>query len=128
LRPGEAGGGWRHFVMDQRVPESDRQEFCASTWGAEHALKALIECQAESLYFIARRLYCDLDFMRRLRDCAGWQEIAELQQSWLSDCVADHGREWVRMLGAGFGVNANTPLQCFTSRPASRGRGNGLVG
>jgi hypothetical protein len=123
--------------MDQRVPEADRQpkpafgqtpECGASTWGAEHALKALIECQAESLYFIARRLYCDLDVMRRLQDCAGWQEIAELQQSWFGDCVADYGKEWGRMIGASFGVNANTQLQCFTSRPASRGRRSDLAG
>jgi hypothetical protein len=126
--------------MDQRVPEVDRQlqptfgqdraEFRAPTWGVEHVLKALIECQAESLYFIARRTYCNLDFMRRVWDCAGWQEIAELQQSWCTDCVADYGKEWGRLVGASFGINANTPLQGFTSRPASHGRvlGRGVAG
>jgi hypothetical protein len=90
--------------MDQ--PEADQQprpasgqeptpEFDALTWGSEHVLKALIEYQAETLHFhfIARRTYSNLEFMRRLQHCTGWQEIAQLQQSWITDCVADYGKE-----------------------------------
>jgi hypothetical protein len=36
----------------------------------------MVEYQVESLRFIARRPYCNLEFMRHLRHCAGWQEIA----------------------------------------------------
>jgi len=49
------------------------------TWSAEYALKAMVEYQVESLRFIARRPYCNLEFMRHLRHCAGWQEIAQVQ-------------------------------------------------
>jgi hypothetical protein len=58
------------------------------TWSAEYALKAMVEYQVESLRFIARRTYCNLEFMRHLRHCAGWQEIAQVQQSWFKDFSA----------------------------------------
>jgi hypothetical protein len=48
----------------------------AVTWGAEQALKAMIEYQVESLRFLARRTYCNLEFLRHLRHCAGWQDTA----------------------------------------------------
>jgi hypothetical protein len=125
--------------MDQRVAEAEQQpqpasrqdrvpEFDALTWGAERVLKVLIECQAETLHFIARRTYSNLEFMRRLRDCTGWQERSQLQQSWLTDCVADYGKEWGRMVGMSFQhANSDTPLQWLMYRPVPRGRGNAVA-
>ena len=77
--------------------ETPAPEFDALTWSAEHALKAMVEYQVESLRFIARRTYCNLEFMRHLRHCAGWQEIAQVQQSWFKECVADYGEELGRL-------------------------------
>ena len=67
------------------------------TWGAEEALKAMVAYQVESLRFIARRTYCNLEFMRHLRRCSDWQEIAEVQQCWFKDCAADYGEELSRL-------------------------------
>jgi hypothetical protein len=50
--------------------EAPAPEFDAMTWGAEEALKALVAYQVESLRFIARRTYCNLEFMRHLRHCS----------------------------------------------------------
>ena len=65
--------------------ETPAPECDALTWGAAEGLKAIVEYQVESLRFIARRTYCNLEFMRHLRHCAGWQEIAQVQQSWFKD-------------------------------------------
>lgn len=72
------------------------------TWGAEEALKAMVEGQVESLRFIARRTYSNLEFLRHLRHCAGWPEVAQVQQSWFKECVADYGEELGRLVGTGF--------------------------
>jgi hypothetical protein len=77
-------------------------EFDAMTWGAEQALKSMMEYQVESLRFLARRTYCNLEFLRHLRHCAGWQDMAQVQQSWFKECVADYGEEVARLAGTGF--------------------------
>jgi hypothetical protein len=99
--------------------------------GAEHALKALIEHQMEAIRFVARRTHGDLEFLRRLRHCAGWQEFIELQQSWLKDCVAEYGEEWGRLAGASCQIAANgmAPLESLMYRSATHGRtGDGAGG
>ena len=53
--------------------ETQALEFDAMTWGAEEALQAMVAYQVESLRFIARRTYCNLEFMRHLRRCRDWQ-------------------------------------------------------
>jgi hypothetical protein len=101
------------------------------TWGAERALNALIECQVETFRFVARRAYGDLEFLRQFRHCTGWQEIAQLQQAWLGQCVADYGEEWGRLAGTSFQLAAKdfVPMQGLIYRPAPRGgRGNGSAG
>jgi hypothetical protein len=124
--------------MDQRIahvepkaqPSSGAPEFDALTWSAEQALKALSEYQVETLRFAARRTYSNLEFMRHLRHCTGWQEIAQLQQSWFKECVADYGEEWGRLVGTSFQLAASdfTPLQWLMYRSGHRGRrGNGLA-
>jgi hypothetical protein len=66
--------------VNQHVPGAERRsepstgetqalEFDAMTWGAEQTLKAMIEYQVESLRFLARRIYCSLEFLRHLRHC-----------------------------------------------------------
>ena len=53
------------FGAEQQVKssadETPAPEFDAMTWGAERALKAIVEYQVESLRFIARRTYSNLD-------------------------------------------------------------------
>jgi len=77
--------------------ETQAPELDAMTWGAEQALKAMIEYQVESLRFLARRTYCNLEFLRHLRHCAGWQDMAQVQRSWFKECVADYGEEVARL-------------------------------
>jgi hypothetical protein len=82
-------------------------EFDAAAFGAEHAVKALVEYQVEAMRFLARRTHANLEFMRRLPHCKGWEEVAELQQTWLKDFVGDYGEEAGRFVG--------TSLQLATS-------------
>ena len=99
------------FGAEQQVKssadETPAPEFDAMTWGAERALKAMVEYQVESLRF------SNLEFMRHLRHCAGWEEVAQVQQSWFKEYVADCGEELGRLAGAGFelGRSEFTPLQ-----------------
>ena len=71
-------------TQNDKAPELD-----AAAFGAEHAMKALVEYQAEAMRFLARRAHANLEFMRRLPHCKGWQELGELQQAWLRDLVGD---------------------------------------
>jgi hypothetical protein len=105
--------------------ETQAPEFDAMTWGAEQALKAMIEYQVESLRFLARRTYCNLEFLRHLRHCAGWQDLAQVQQSWFKECVADYGEELARLAGTGFQLARSdfAPLQGLMYRRAQGGKG-----
>jgi hypothetical protein len=114
-------------VAEQQISstgETPAPEFDALTWSAERALQAMVEYQVESLRFIARRTYCDLEFMRHVRHCAGWQEIAQVQQSWFKECVADYGEELGRLAGAGFQLARSDliPLQWLMYRQARGGK------
>lgn len=111
------------------VGEASIPEFDAMTWGAEHALKAMIEYQVESLRFLARRTYCNLEFMRHLQHCKGVHEIAQLQQAWFKDCAADYGEEVGRLVGTTFQLALSdvAPLQWLMYRPRRRRRGNGAA-
>ncbi len=126
--------------MDQRVggPEREHEpsfnetaalELDAMTWGAERALKAMVEYQVESLRFLARRTHCNLEFMRHLRHCAGLQDIAKLQQSWVKECVADYGEEAGRLFATGFQLSTSdfVPLQSlmYRSGRGARARNSG---
>jgi hypothetical protein len=114
----------RPFSQADEAPELD-----ALTFGAEHALKAIVEYQVESLRFLARRTHANLEFMRHLRQCKEWQDIADLQQAWLKDCIADYGEEVGRFAGTSLQLVTSdlTPLQWLLYRqPARRKRGNGL--
>ena len=105
--------------------ETQAPEFDAMTWGAEQALKAMIEYQVESLRFLARRTYCNLEFLRHLRHCAGWQDMAQVQQSWFKECVGDYGEELARVAGTGFQLARSdfAPLQGLMYRRARGGKG-----
>ena len=107
--------------------ETPAPEFDAMTWGAEEALKAMVAYQVESLRFIARRTYCDLEFMRHLRHCGDWQEIAEVQQSWFKDCAADSGEELSRLASTGFQLAQSdfAPLQRLRYRQSGAKGGGG---
>ena len=110
--------------------ETPAPEFDALTWSAEHAFKAMVGYQVESGRFLARRAYCNLEFMRHLRHCTGWQEIAQVQQSWFKECVADYGEELGRLAGAGFQLARSdlTPLQWLMYRQAGGGKGGNDAG
>ena len=98
----------------------------ASAGGVE-ALKAMVVYQVESLRFIARRTYCNLEFMRHLRRCTDWQEIAEVQQSWFKDCAADYGEELSRLASTGFQLAQSdfAPLQRLMYRQSGAKGGGG---
>jgi hypothetical protein len=116
-------------VSDEREPRSSLSETAAleldaMTWGAERALKAAVEYQVETLRFLARRAYGNLEFMRHLRHCDGPLDVAQLQQSWLKECVADYGEEAGRMFATGFQLSTSdvAPLQWLMYRPGPGGR------
>lgn len=119
--------------MDQRVGGLEREpsvsetaalELDAMTWGAERALKAMVEYQVETLRFLARRTHCNLEFMRHLRHCAGPQDVAKLQQSWFKECVADYGEEAGRLFATGYQLSTSdiAPLQWLMYRPGRSGK------
>jgi hypothetical protein len=101
--------------------------FDAMTWGAEEALKAMVAYQVESLRFIARRTYCNLEFMRHLRHCSTWQEIAQVQESWFKECSADYGEELSRLASTGFQLAQSdfAPLQRLMYRQPRGGKDGG---
>ena len=107
--------------------EAPAPEFDAMTWGAEEALKAMVAYQVESLRFIARRTYCNLEFMRHLRHCRDWQEIAQVQQCWFKDCAADYGEELSRLASTGFQLAQSdfAPLQRLMYSKPGGGKGCG---
>ena len=107
--------------------EAPAPEFDAMTWGAEEALKAMVAYQVESLRFIARRTYCNLEFMRHLRRCRGWPEIAQVQQCWFKDCAADYGEELSRLASTGFQLAQSdfAPLQRLMYSKPGGGKGCG---
>jgi hypothetical protein len=117
-------GAGREVVSAPQEPPAP--EFDAMTWGAEEALKAMVAYQVESLRFIARRTYCNLEFMRHLRHCSNWQEIAQMQQCWFKDCAADYGEELSRLASTGFQLAQSdfAPLQRLMYRQ-SGGKGGG---
>lgn len=113
----------KHVSGTGRELASSAQEtaapaFDAMTWGAEEAVKAMVAYQVESLRFIARRTYCNLEFMRHLRHCGNWQEIAQAQQDWFKDCAADYGEELSRLASTGFQLVQSdfAPLQRLMCR------------
>ena len=107
--------------------ETQAPEFDAMTWGAEEALKAMVAYQVESLRFIARRTYCNLEFMRHHRHCSNWEEIAQVQQSWFKDCAADCGEELSRLASTGFQLAQSdfAPLQRLMYRQSGAKGGGG---
>ena len=107
--------------------ETQALEFDAMTWGAEEALKAMVAYQVESLRFIARRTCCNLEFMRHLRRCRDWQEIAQAQQCWFKDCAADYGEELSRLASTGFQLAQSdfAPLQRLMYSQTRGGKGGG---
>jgi hypothetical protein len=110
-------------------PAGNAPELDALTWGAEHALQSIVEYQVESMRFLARRTYANLEFMRHLRQCKQWQDVTELQQAWLKGLLADCGEEVGRFAGASLqlGTSDLIPLQGLLYRQPARGRrGNGL--
>jgi hypothetical protein len=126
--------------MEQRIavaaerpsPEVDAApELDAVAWSAEHALKAVVEYQIESLRFLARRAHANLEFFRHLRHCQQWQDVSDLQQAWLKECIADCGEEAGRLAGTSLQLATSdlTPLQWLLYRKAGRGKGgNGRAG
>lgn len=106
-------------------PAADAPQLDALTWGAEHALKSIVEFQVENMRFLARRAYANLEFMRHLRQCKRWQDVAELQQAWFKGLLADCGEEAGRCAGAGLQLATSdlTPLQGLLYRQPARGRG-----
>ena len=66
-------------------------EFDAGTFGAEEALKAMVEYQVESLRFVGRRTAGKLEYLRSLCHYIEWQDMAEVQRSWFKEWLAATG-------------------------------------
>ena len=113
-------GARKQANKQEKSPEAETSstEFDAITWGAEEALRALVEYQIESLRFMARRTYGNLELLRHLRHCAGWAEITQVQKFWFKQCLGDYGEEAGRLVAIGFQLARNdfTPLQWLMYR------------
>ena len=99
-------------------------EFDAVTFGAEEALKAMVEYQVESLRFVGRRTDGKLEYLRSLCHYIEWQDLAEVQRSWFKEWLADSGKEMVRLAATGFALASGDflPLPCScTARHAVSG-------
>ena len=68
--------------MKSHAAQTTAPEFDAVTFGAEEALKAMVEYQVESLRFVGRRTDCKLEYLRSLCHYIEWQDMAEVQRSW----------------------------------------------
>ncbi len=80
--------------------------------------------------FLARRTHANLEFIRRLPHCKGWQELGELQQAWLRDLVGDYGEEAGRFAGTSLQLATSdfVPMQwLFYRQPARNRRSDGLA-
>jgi hypothetical protein len=110
--------------------EGEAAELDAAAYGAEHALKALVEYQIESLRFLARRTHANLEFLRHLPHCKGWEELGALQRTWVKDCIADYGEEVGRFAGTSLQLATSDllPLQWLLYRKPRRNAGNGRAG
>jgi hypothetical protein len=108
-------------LMPQSMLEACQPNLGAATWNTERGLKAALEYQLEGMRFAAKRAYCNLEFMRRLRHCQGWQEVLQLQQAWWSGAAADYAEEWGRIVGTGLAVAKSdvAPLQGTLYRTAA---------
>jgi hypothetical protein len=95
------------------MPELD-----ALTWGAEHALKAVVEYHIEGLRFLARRAHSNLEFFRHLRHCKQWHDVADLQESWLKEALADYGEEVGRFAGTSLHLATSQLMPCTSSSSA----------
>jgi hypothetical protein len=84
-------------------------EFDALTWGAEHALKAVV---------LARRAHSNLEFFRHLRHCKEWHDVADLQESWLKEAFADYGEEVGRFAGTSLQLATSQLMPCTSSSSA----------
>src|SRR5262245_4236638 len=105
-------------------------EFGAATFGAEHVMEALVEYQVEGLRFMARRTHANLEFIRHLPQCEGWQDLGALQHAWLKELLADYGEEVGRLAGTSFqlAMSGFVPMQglFYRARLMKRPqRGNG---
>jgi len=110
--------------VKSHAAQTTAPEFDAGTFGAEEALKAMVEYQVESLRFVARRTDCKLEYLRSLCHYIEWQDMAEVQRSWFKEWLADYGKERVRLAATGFALASGDflPLPCScTARQAARG-------
>ncbi len=99
-------------------------ELDALTFGAERALKAMVECQVEGLRFAAKRTHAYLEFMHDLCQCRGFDEVGKLQQDFIKEQLADYGEEAGRFAGTALQLATGGlgPLQALFYRQT---RGNG---
>ena len=90
--------------VKSHAAQTTAPEFDAGTFGAEEALKAMVEYQVESLRFVGRRTDCKLEYLRSLCHYIEWQDMAEVQRSWFKEWLADSGKEMVRLAATGFAL------------------------
>ena len=100
--------------VKSHAAQTTAPEFDAGTFGAEEALKAMVEYQVESLRFVGRRTDCKLEYLRSLCHYIEWQDMAEVQRSWF--------KEWLAATGFALASGDFLPLPCScTARHAVSG-------
>jgi len=111
--------------VKSHAAQTTAPEFDAVTFGAEEALKAMVEYQVESLRFVGRRTDCKLEYLRSLCHYIEWQDMAEVQRSWFKEWLADSGKEMVRLAATGFALASDFTSPAMLMYRQTRGkRGN----
>ena len=72
--------------------------------GLETQLKAWQAYQVEGTRFVAKRLRCDLEYLRALGHCCDIESTGECQQHWLRDMQKDYTEEWGRIVATTFAL------------------------
>lgn len=121
------------FGAEQQVKssadETPAPEFDAMTWGAERALKAIVEYQVESLRFIARRTYSNLDSCGICATAPGGRRSRKSSSLGSRSASPIVARSWAgsRVLASSLaGVSSRRSNGLCT--PSSRGKGGNGAG
>lgn len=72
--------------------------------GLEAQLKAWQAYQVEGTRFVAKRLRCDLEYLRAIGHCCDIESTGECQRQWLRDMQKDYTEEWGRIVATTFAL------------------------
>jgi hypothetical protein len=72
--------------------------------GLEAQLKAWQAFQVEGTHFVARRMRCNLEYLRAFGHCCDTESVGECQKAWLRDFQKDYAEEWGRIAATSFAL------------------------